>query len=209
MALLGVVSFANGDVHQVKPNESSSQVKALLDYGVRGHTFVIKERSLLEVIQSRLMKAKKAGKIRHLQQQFKKRVAAKAKRPEAVRGIKNTVKERVFYLDPTYTQADDVKDHKGNIVVKKGATVNPLEHLSWGEPYIFIDGDDPAHVLWAKQQRGKIILVKGSPLDLQDEHGMWFYFDQVGLLTEQFEITQVPAIVSQEGLMLKIIEFEL
>ena len=44
----------------------------------------------------------------------------------------------------------------------------------------------------------KIILVKGSPLELQEKLGIPVYFDQYGTLTKRIGIKQVPAIVWQE-----------
>lgn len=179
------------------------------DYGTRGHTFQIQERSLLDVILSKLKLADESGKIKQLQAKFKERAIKKIKRPTAVKGIRHTDKARMFYVDPTYTQLEDIKDHKGQVIVKKGTTVNPLHHVSWGEPLIFIDGDEQSHVSWAKKQKGKVILVKGAPLELQEDHKLWFYFDQAGLLTERFGIEQVPARVSQEGNQLMVEEIKL
>lgn len=179
------------------------------DYGTRGHTFAIKERSLLDVILSRLKAANAAGKIKQLQEQFKARVIQKIARPMALKGIRHTKKARSFYFNPTLTQCDDIKDHRGNVVVKAGTSVNPLAHLSWGEPLLFIDGDEVSHIHWAKNQKGKIILVKGAPLECQNAHKLWFYFDQAGLLTEKFGIEQVPAKVSQRGNQLLIEEIKL
>ena len=66
-----------------------------------------------------------------------------------------------------------------------------------------------SHVVWAAQQPGKIILVKGAPLALEKQYHRWFYFDQAGLLTRKFAITQVPARITQFGKMLKIEEIKL
>jgi len=179
------------------------------EYGVRGHTFVIKERSLLDVIQERLRLAEKSGKIASLQKQFQNRVKQKIMHPTPVAGIIRTVNERSWTYDPTYTQPADVRDHLGNIVVKSGTTVNPLDSLSWREPFLFIDGDDEEQLQWAEQREGNIILVKGSPIKLMEKYGRWFYFDQAGVLVHKFGIQQVPAQVAQEGKVLKIKEIRL
>ena len=45
----------------------------------------------------------------------------------------------------------------------------------------FFDGSNENHVEWAKQHmEAKWILVKGSPLDLEDETNHDVYFDQQG-----------------------------
>ena len=58
----------------------------------------------------------------------------------------------------------------------------------------------------AHDARIKPILVGGSYLDLMKAWRVRVYFDQHGALTRQLGIAQVPAIVSQEGLRLRIDE---
>ena len=179
---------------------------AIKNYGQRGHIFAIKERSLLEVIKERLLQAEKSGKIKELQALFQKKVKYKVAHPVPVPGLRYTTKERTFYYDPTYTQIGDITDHNDRVIVADGTTVNPLEHIAWGAPVFFIDGDDPAQIKWALQQTGEIVLVKGSPLELQRQYDRWFYFDQAGILIDKFDIMQVPAVITQEKNRLKIEE---
>ena len=180
--------------------------KPIKDYGVRGHTFIIKERSLLQVIQERLQAASQSGKIEFLQKQFQEKVKQKISNPTPVAGIQKATIKRKFYFDPTYTQSEDVKDSFGRIIVKKDTTVNPLNYVAWGEPLNFIDGDDQEQLDWGLKQSGRLILVKGSPIILQEKTTRAIFFDQAGILTRKFGITQVPAVVSQEDLQLKIEE---
>jgi conjugal transfer pilus assembly protein TraW len=51
--------------------------------------------------------------------------------------------------------------------------------------------------------------VKGAPLELNEQHDRWFYFDQAGVLTKKLGIKQVPSIVTQYGQLLKIQEVKL
>ena len=188
---------------------NAGQPKKIKDYGNRGHTFQIKERSLLEAIEEKLKIGQKNGTIKNLQKKFQDKVKQKISRPIAVLGIEQVTvsKERIF--DPTYTQQTDVKDYLGRIIVSKGTTVNPLDHVSWGEPLLFINGEDLLQVKWAIEQEGKIILVKGAPLELEKKYHHWFYFDQAGLLSRKFAITVVPARIIQDGKVLKIEEIKL
>ena len=185
------------------------QVKNIKDFGKRGHVFKIKEESLLDFILNKLNLSEKSGKIKQLQEEFKQKVIKKIKNPNQVVGISHTSEARIFYFDPIYVQEESIKDNLGNIIIESGVKINPLDHLSWGEPLIFIDGDELDQVIWAKSQSGKIILVKGSPIELQEQHKVWFYFDQAGILTEKFGIKKVPAIIEQEGLKLRISEIKL
>ncbi|MDR0774377.1 MAG: hypothetical protein LBE72_03600 [Rickettsia sp.] len=82
---------------------------------------------------------------------------------------------------------------------------------------IFIDSRDKEQVEWFKQQQSssvikaedKLILVAGRPLDLQKELDREVYFDQAGVLTTKFKIKQVPAIIQQEGKVLRIKEVKI
>lgn len=145
---------------------AEDSIKSIKDYGVKGHVFEIHEESMLDMIKDRLSKAESSGMIEKMQKQFQAKVKARFLKPKAVSGISRTVEPRTFYFDPTYTQRKDIKDAEGNILVAAGTTVNPLEELNWGEPLIFIDGEDQKQIDWATKQQGKIVLVNGSVLEL-------------------------------------------
>lgn len=57
--------------------------------------------------------------------------------------------------------------------------------------------------------RVKPVLVAGSYLELMQAWQRPVYVDQQGRLTRQLGITQVPALVSQEGARLRIDELEI
>ena len=57
--------------------------------------------------------------------------------------------------------------------------------------------------------RVKPILVAGSYLDLMKRWQIPVYYDQQALLTRKFGIERVPALVSQEGMRLRIDELAL
>lgn len=179
------------------------------DYGVHGHLFPVKEESLLVEIMHKLQKAKADGKLDQLQQEFKRKVTEKVLRPVAVAHIKKARKNRSWTYSPIYRQETDIKNAKGRVIVPAGTVVNGLDKLSWGEPLIFIDGDDKEQVNWAKARRGKIVLTNGAPLDLQKTLNRRVYFDQGGIYCHRFKIEAVPAIVEQDGRLLKISEVRL
>jgi conjugal transfer pilus assembly protein TraW len=105
----------------------------------------------------------------------------------------------------------DIKDHKGQTIVKAGTVLNPLNHVSWGQPLLFLNGEDPAQITWAKRhaQTAKWILTQGKPLQLEEELQKRIYFDQGGKLIERFKIQQLPARVSQEKLRLLVEEIKI
>lgn len=179
------------------------------DYGVHGTTFNIKEESLLEVIQKRLRKLNETGVIEHHQQEVTKRVRHSVENPPAVKGLKHTQEERVALYDPTMVMKEGVKDHQGRFVILPGTRVNPLSYVKWGHPLLFIDGEEETQVnLLHQWPTVKVVLTNGRPLTLEKEVRRPIYFDQGGRLVKKLGIQQVPCLVSQEGMALKIHEFK-
>ncbi|MBX9697500.1 MAG: type-F conjugative transfer system protein TraW [Alphaproteobacteria bacterium] len=181
---------------------------AAKDFGVQGATVAITERSLLEVIEEKLVRASKTGQLASIQKEAQEKVSKKAQNPTRVKNIHKTTKSRRFHFDPTLTVDHDIKDHQGQIIHPKGTRINPLETLSWGEPLVFLDGEDENQVNWVLKHhpKAKFVLIGGKPLDLSKQYQKRFYFDQGGALIKKFKIQQVPARVSQEGYRLLIEE---
>jgi len=81
-------------------------------------------------------------------------------------------------------------------------------------PYelIFFDGEDEEQLKYVIKKyeeseiKPKLILTGGSPIKLEEEYKLDFYFDQRGVLIKQLKIKAVPAIVMEDGKVLKIRE---
>ena len=87
--------------------------------------------------------------------------------------------------------------------------VSKLVAVAVTTPLVFIDGDDEAQDAWALKRfddKAKLILVKGAPLELMTRRQRRFYFDQAGTLTTKFGITHVPAVVVQAGQAMRVSE---
>jgi conjugal transfer pilus assembly protein TraW len=115
-------------------------------------------------------------------------------------------KKRVYYIDPTYTVPEDIKDHQGAVVVRAGQTFNPLDTVSVGK-YIFINGNRPEEVDMAlKGNYRQIILVSGDALKLAKKHRVHFYHvdDQMMRL---FRIERLPLTIEQEGKLIRATEY--
>ena len=190
----------------------SSNRAVAKDYGVHGVTYEIREKNFLEEIQEKLREAQKNGKLDKFQNDAKKQMVDSVNHPKAVDGITKTEVAREWFFDPSVSRSEDLKDQNGQIFYRAGTKVNPLDSLSLSKVLIFIDGDDEQQVKWALKQnrirksRVKIILVKGAVIELMRSKKIRFYFDQNGNLIKKFEIKSVPAIVEQEGKMLKVSE---
>ena len=187
------------------------------DLGVQGTTFEIKEQSLLEVIYTRLRDLKSTNKLAEHQKKIQARVKNSIENPLPVAGIKTATSYSSRNYDPSIIIDEDIKDHKGTIIALKGTHINPLDYHSFGKPLLFIKGDDAAQVEWALKQDAKdmhvadtrvaIVLVSGRPLHLTKIYNKAFFFDQGAILSKKFNITTVPARISQKGKVLLIEEF--
>jgi conjugal transfer pilus assembly protein TraW len=184
------------------------------DLGTVGQTYAIAEPHLLNYIEKTLREKEKSGELANLEDQAKSRVIESIRNPKALAGIRPTQMARTFYFDPSITVEQNITDDKGNIIVPAGTTNNPLEVVSLSKHLLFFDGSDSEQVRHARalidHYGGKVkpILVAGSYLDLMKAWQLSVYFDQQGALTGKFGITQVPALVSQEGLRLRIDEIK-
>jgi conjugal transfer pilus assembly protein TraW len=179
------------------------------DFGVVGHSYEIIEQDIIEYIKAKL----ESQDLEALNQEMKEKVRARISRPEPVAGIIDAKENREYYYNPTFVLAEDIRDHKGQLIHERGKAINPLLKVGLRNALIFINGDNTGQVTYALnqykelQEKAKIILTSGSPVELQKKHqDVLIYFDQFGALTKKLGIKAVPAIVKQEGLKLKINE---
>jgi conjugal transfer pilus assembly protein TraW len=187
------------------------------DFGTRGHTYKIIEQPFLQMMDERLKKVDIEAERKKMEENARDRIH----NPKPVDGIIPSTKSRTFYYDPTFTLDEDVVLPCGKILHKAGTKVNPLEHMQLNRRMFFVDSRKPEQVKWLKAQlnnplpeqvepvQDKIILVGGSPLKLKEELDAEVYYDQQGALSTKFGIKHSPAIVQQDGLLLRIEEIKL
>lgn len=189
-----------------------SSAACALDLGTIGPTYGIAEPHLLELIQQRLRDKERTGELKRLMEEARHRGASAVRQPRPVPGLRATQAARTFYLDPTFTLDRNIVDAQGRLMFAAGTRKNPLEVVSLSKRLVFFDGRDPRQVEHARQlmlsptARVKPVLTAGSYLDLMKTWRVPVYFDQQGVLVRRFGIRQLPAIVSQEGLRLRIDE---
>jgi len=185
------------------------------DLGTIGPTYPIAEPNLLDDLQRRLRAKQASGELDALIAQARHRGEAAVRQPPAVAGLVATRTPRTFYFDPTFTLDRNILDAQGHLLFAAGMRKNPLDVVSLSFHLLFFDGRDPRQRDQARQLivhyagRIKPILVAGSYLDLMQAWRLPVYFDQLGRLTHRFGITQVPALVSQDGTRLRIDELEI
>ena len=183
-----------------------------MDLGVIGPTYEISEPHLLQMIEQRLRAKERSGELGRLEAQVRERAIATVKNPPPVTGLRATETVRTFYFDPSFTLDRNILGPQGELLFAAGTRKNPLEVVSLSRHLLFFDARDPRQVGRARQLialyqgRVKPILVGGAYLDLMQSWHLPVYYDQQGLLTRRLGITQVPALVSQDGLRLRIDE---
>jgi conjugal transfer pilus assembly protein TraW len=182
------------------------------DLGTIGPTYAISEPSLLRLIQDQLKRMKASGELDRLNQASQARIQGQIVSPPPVEGISRVREKRSWLYDPSIEVPYPVTDADGRLIVPPGTRINPLEVVGLSQPLLFIDARDPQQVRHAqkvlddRQGRVKLILTGGSYLDLMRRLKRTVYFDQQGHLTGRLGIHQVPALVTQEGLRLRIEE---
>jgi conjugal transfer pilus assembly protein TraW len=191
---------------------------AAANLGTIGPVYPIGEPHLLDFIRQRLLEKERSGELKQLENDARTRGVEAVLKPQAVAGIVTTEKARTFYFDPSFTLDQNIVGDKGRLLFPAGTRKNPLEIVSLSKRLLFFDGRDQRQVARARELiasyrqrkvRVKPILVGGSYLDLMQAWHAPVYYDQHGVLTHRLGITQVPALVSQEGLRLRIDELEL
>lgn len=185
------------------------------ELGVIGPTYDISEPHLLQMIEQRLREKALSGELQRLEETVRARGIEAVKHPPPVAGLRPTEAARSFYVDPSFTLDRNILGPGGELLFAAGTRKNPLEVVSLSRHLLFFDARDPRQVGRARQMmafypgRVKPILVGGSYLELMKSWRIPVYYDQHGLLTRRLGIGQVPALVSQEGLRLRVDELEL
>lgn len=196
--------------------------------GVVAHVYPIAEPNMLDVIHQKLQALLVTGQLKRLEQQVTARVRAHVLRPPAVSEVSSNTVVKTVYYTPQVTLKHTLYDNQGRILFFAGTKVNALDAKSvhhllpnavippFNEVLIFINADRPAEVRFAQhavrtiQKKTparliKIILVKGNLATASNALGR-IYFDQSGRLCRKLKITGTPAVVTRDGIRLKISE---
>ena len=185
------------------------------DLGTIGPTYGITEPHLLAFIEQRLREKERSGELQRLAEEARTRGVATVTQPTPVAGLRATETGRTFYVDPSFTLDRNIADPQGRLLFPAGTRKNPLDVVSLSKRLLFFDARDRRQVARARELLAtydghvKPILTGGSYLDLMRVWRTPVYYDQQGALTRRLGIQQVPALVSQEGLRLRIDEMVL
>lgn len=187
------------------------------DFGNLGANYPVAEESILLMFQKKLG----ALDLKKEEERMRKVAEERVKNPAPVSGIVPAKETREFWHDPTYILTEDAVLPCGRVLYRAGTAVNPLDYMDLDRRLFFVDGREEKQVEWLKSRllpdsssgenkiEDRIILVGGSPVELQDKLGFEVYFDQAGELTTRFGIKGSPALAEQDGKKLKIVEVAL
>lgn len=184
------------------------------DIGNLGPTYAVAEQSLLAMIEERLRARAESGELARLMEKTAVAARSTVTSPTPVAGVTACTKARSFFFDPSVVLSENIVDASGHLLFAAGTRKNPLDVVALSRPLLFFDARDPRQrdkarrMLQERGQRVKLILTGGSYLELMRQWRLPIYYDQQGLLTRRLGIKQVPALVSQDGLRLRIDEME-
>ena len=193
---------------------TSSNIVFAKDFGNRGANYPVAEESILLSLQKKFaeLDLKKEG------ERMRSIAEERVRNPTPVSGIMPAKETREFWHDPTYILTEDAVLPCGRVLYRAGTAVNPLDYMDLDRRLFFVDGREEKQVEWLKGQllpeersfdkkiEDRVILVGGSPVELQDKLGFKVYFDQAGELTTRFGIKGSPALAEQDEKKLKIVE---
>ena len=193
---------------------TSSNIVFAKDFGNRGANYPVAEESILLSLQRKFAELD----LKKEEERMRSIAEERVRNPAPVSGIMPAKETREFWHDPTYILTEDALLPCGQVLYKAGTRVNPLDYMGLDRRLFFIDGREEKQVEWLKGQllpdsssfdkkiEDRIILVGGSPPEIQDKLGFEVYFDQGGELTTRFGIRGSPAVAEQAGKNLKIVE---
>lgn len=183
------------------------------DFGTYGQTYPVKEKSTIEAIQAKFQSMMDNGEWDKHVDEYKQKTLASITEPKS-KNLPHVITNKTRYFDPSIQVVEDIPLPDGRFLARKGDLINPLDQLGLSKDILFIDVTDEKQVLWAVAQKKENpsiipIVTKGNWYKAMEKHGVKFYFDQMGHLTDRFDIQRVPSKVSQEGRKLKIEEISL
>lgn len=182
------------------------------DLGVYGKTYSIAEKDALQEIKSR---AKTVNWSKYFdKKKWEKRI--KNYQPYDLVKIPKARQNRTYLVDMTYQLEFDIPkvDSQGNVVgilYPKGYTFNPLDYTSLPNTLIIFNGKDKNQLTWIKsspylkETSAMVLTTDGNWYDLALDLKVPVYFAQKALLS-RLQVRAVPAVVYQEGNMMRIRE---
>lgn len=184
---------------------------SVIDLGVVGTVFPIKERNIMTVMHEKMSSPLGQKLLHDFETRLKEAGDSKHYLPTPNSTLTPTLEHRTYLFNPSISLDRDLADHNGTRFYQADRQVNPLNQITLSKEYLFIDGDRPRQVAFAlaykKTKPAMIILVRGDPMRLMRESGVQVFFDQEAAMAKRFQLTHVPCFMAQEGTNLRITEW--
>lgn len=185
--------------------------------GTHGQTYAI-DRDGREQFKDVMRQKEKSGELDSFWKNYQSKTIDAIKHPAPL-GIKSDYKVRAELRDLKFTFAKDIRDQRGQTLVRAGTVIEPLKIQPLVSGLIFIDGRDQRQIDYAiargRKEPLKIVLTAGSPYDLRVKYksSPWFggtqtipfYFDQRKMIITSLQrlygidVNSVPVVMSQRG----------
>lgn len=189
---------------------TTAAIKAIHNGEKVGTTYPIAEQNAIELIQKKLAKKEKTGELAKIKAEAKKRITANIISLAPVEGLAMAERGSVRLFEPRYTLSETIYDQENRIIAPAGTTINPLEVSPIPFKMFFFDGREEDQITLAKRLAKEYgesfmpILVAGKWDALAKELNQAVYFDQQGKMVESFKVTEVPSLVSQDGIQIRV-----
>lgn len=176
---------------------------AVRDLGVVARIYPISEKDMEEYLKEKAAQVDPGW--------IKSQIAATARKaamPDF--HLPGATETRVKHIDPSIVVTEDIKDHLGNVLYAKGTVVNPLDHVFLTKAYIIINGREEEQIRFANEfkEPKMVLLTEGDPFAVEQKLGKEVYAATLPVL-QRFEIGHLPAVVTQEGRLIRVEEVAL
>lgn len=127
--------------------------------------------------------------------------------------LPTAIKDVTYFVDPTITVKQNIPATEGRFIARKGQRVNPLEYMTLSKDYVIFDPSDLSQKAYVKEYLRKkpysSLIVTQFPSNSKSMAELENLFKRPikelnKLIVKRFELKEVPSIVSQEGMLLKV-----
>jgi len=192
-----VMSIALGSVLLA----SSGQIKNI---GTIGSTYPVIEPDLAEEVRARINKVKMARIMDEHRQNYK---------AKDIYALPTAKRDRIFFVDMTFTLDHDIPGENGEIMYKRGLTWNPLEYVTPPE-LVVINGEDDKQREWfekspySKNLKIKLLTSAGfaTPLIQQLQRPVYYLTKPIA---DRLQLAAAPSVITKNGKKLMVQEVKI
>ena len=129
------------------------------NFGTIGRVYEIQEEDFLFFIEERMRFLQENEELSQLEAYVQKKSEKEMDRPSPVliegRRLTRTTEHRSWEYNPSIIVRKNIEDDKGNVIIRAGTKVDPLDTISLSSDFLFFDGEDEEQIIWIKTQIGR------------------------------------------------------